>query len=548
MASRPIDAQKQLGAFYTPVGAVRFLVQWGLEVAPGRVMDPSCGDGRFLVVAAEMDATYLIGIDVDEDAIAETKTVLKSVQSPSHLITSDFFTVSPATIPPVDLVVGNPPFIRYQQFKGETRRCALESALCVGVRLTQLTASWAPFLLHALQFLRPGGAMAMVVPAEIVNTTYGNNTLRALAGAFRRIRLVSFEQNWFDDAQEETFLLLAEGRGGSCSAIELIPLKHVQDLHHLDVTAVRPGTQHLDLTTEGHIAFVSTFLTDNEWQAWQLVQSHPFTKRVGELGAVTNGYVTGANSFFHRTVASALLEGLPKSWLLPTARNTRSLQGLRYTLEDIAESENAGLAHHLVIPEDCNLFNTHLDALARFIERGKSQDIHKRFKCRTRKTWWKVPGLVHADVILPYMIGTSPRSSVNAAQAFYSNTLHGIRLSPEISPDQFAFSMYSTITLLSMELEGRSYGGGILKLEPSELERVLVVHCPQWENEKFEVAFNTVDHHLRAGDYTAAVSTVDEFLLHRSLGLPQTTIDLLATARRRLVERRVKRNRVERND
>jgi hypothetical protein len=96
-----------------------------------------------------------------------------------------------------------------------------------------------------------------------------------------------------------------------------------------------------------------------------------------------------------------------------------------------------------------------------------------------------------------------------------------------------------------MELEGRSYGGGILKLEPSEMERVLLVHRPQLENEKFEAAFNTVDQLLRAGDYTAAVSSVDEFLLRRSVGLPQTTIDLLAAARRRLVERRVKRNRVK---
>lgn len=545
MASRPIDAQKQLGAFYTPVDAVRFLVQWGLEVAPGRVMDPSCGDGRFLVVAAEMGATHLIGIDLDENAIAETTAALKSVQPPAQLITSDFFKVSPATVMPVDLVVGNPPFIRYQHFKGETRRCALESALCVGVRLTQLTASWAPFLLHALQFLQQGGALAMVVPAEIVNTTYGNNTLRALAGAFRRIRLVSFEQNWFDDAQEETLLLLAEGRGESCNFIELIPLQHVLDLHHLDLTAVTPNTQHLDLTTEGPIAFVSAFLTDKEWFAWQLVQNHPLMKRIGELGAVTNGYVTGANSFFHRTLASALSEGLPTSWLIPTARNARSLRGLRYTLEDIAESENHGLAHHLVVPEDCTLFNTNLDALARFIERGKSQEIPKRFKCRTRKTWWKVPGLVHADVFLPYMIGTSPHSSVNAARALYSNTLHGIRLLPEISPDLFAFSLHSTVTLLSMELEGRSYGGGILKLEPSELERVLLVQCPQWEKEKLEAAFNTVDQLLRAGDYTAAVSTVDEFLLRRCMGLPQTTIDLLAAARRRLVERRVKRNRIK---
>ena len=53
--------------------------------------------------------------------------------------------------------------------------------------------------------------MGMVVPAELAQTGYGIETLRALCANFARVRLITFRHNWFDDAQQETFLLLAEG-------------------------------------------------------------------------------------------------------------------------------------------------------------------------------------------------------------------------------------------------------------------------------------------------------------------------------------------------
>lgn len=146
------------------------------------------------------------------------------------LLESDFFLLDPDQIGPVDLVVGNPSFIRYQQFSGESRSRVLSSALRVGARLNKLSASWAPFLLHALQFLHPGGAMAMVVPAELAQTTYGITTLGALCANFARIRLITFRHNWVEDVQQETFLLLAEGRGGSCTSAELIPMERISDV------------------------------------------------------------------------------------------------------------------------------------------------------------------------------------------------------------------------------------------------------------------------------------------------------------------------------
>jgi len=84
-----------------------------------------------------------------------------------NLILSNCFDLSRDAIQDVNVIVGNPPFIRYQRFSGDLRRRALARAEEQGVRLSELSSSWAPFLVHSSSILSPGGPLAMVVPAEV---------------------------------------------------------------------------------------------------------------------------------------------------------------------------------------------------------------------------------------------------------------------------------------------------------------------------------------------------------------------------------------------
>ena len=110
-------SRKDLGSYYTPPEVVRTLVAWAREQDPGGpVLDPSCGDGRFL--AGWTDA---VGVDIDPAAAAEA-----SRRTHAEIITADFFAWATSTDRRFTAVVGNPPFIRYQRFSGRARRRALE--------------------------------------------------------------------------------------------------------------------------------------------------------------------------------------------------------------------------------------------------------------------------------------------------------------------------------------------------------------------------------------------------------------------------------------
>jgi len=299
--------RKQLGSFYTDERAVRFLVGWGIgNVSGRRVMDPSCGDGRFLLYAATRGAKSVVGCDLDPQALDSSSICLRSTTVASEFHRCDFFELLPELVDPVDLIVGNPPYVRFQSFTGRSRTLALESAMESGVRLPGLASTWAPFLLHALRFLKLGGAMAVVVPAEILHSGYGILTLRALCGRFANVHLTAFSRNIFPDAEEETLLLRASGFGGHSTSLTLLPLDGIEDLcDNLDETSA----SIIRLPERGKSDFAQAFLTSEEWDNWQNVSSMEQVITLSACGSLTNGFVTGANRDSARVASPCCNEG-----------------------------------------------------------------------------------------------------------------------------------------------------------------------------------------------------------------------------------------------
>jgi adenine-specific DNA-methyltransferase len=537
-----LEKRKETGAFYTPPEIVEFLTGWALEGSPRHVLDPSCGDGRFLLQASrQAPRLRLTGVDVEAEALAATRESLHPHDSRLETQHGDFFALDPRRLGPVDAVIGNPPFIRYQQFKGLSRRLALESALSQGIRLSRLTSSWAPFLLHGMRFLRPGGRLGMVVPAEITQTRYGLQTLRAISDRFGCVRLVAFEQNPFADAQVETFLLMAKDFGSSTSTAELCPVSSASQLKARSFTSGR-GAIDVPLDPEESSRFAEAYLTRQERRTWRKLRRHPGAQRLGSLATICNGYVTGDNEFFHRTVSEARELDLPPRWLYPVARSSKSLRGLFWTAKDVAHHEASGTAHHLVVPRE-DLFRAAEEAsLDRWLAEGVERKTPQRFKCRKRTPWWRVPGLQQADVLVGYMAGAYPRAAVNEIDAAYTNSLHGLRLREPAEAVSITLGLYSSLALLSLELEGRSYGGGILKIEPRELHNV-VVPLADLSAPSLQRLAKQVDPALRDGDYDRACREVDEAFLVQGLGLSTADVGRLRSARFRLLERRTTRSR-----
>lgn len=97
--------------------------------------------------------------------------------------------------------------------------------------------------------------------------------------------------------------------------------------------------------------------------------------------------------------------------------------------------------------------------------------------------------------------------------------------------------------MLGAEVFGRSYGGGVLKMEPKEAAR-LPVPSPAALTAAYSVLRHDrsmLEKRLEAGRWEDVVTRVDEVLLNRTFGLSNEEIALLRAAAEALRERRMGR-------
>ena len=100
---------------------------------------------------------------------------------------------------------------------------------------------------------------------------------------------------------------------------------------------------------------------------------------------------------------------------------------------------------------------------------------------------------------------------------------------------RLALGMLSTPSQLSAELVGRSYGGGVLKVEPGELGDLVVPLVPVSVVAALAV---TVNRSLRQGEFERATQMVDEALLSSSVIADMASLVRLGNARDALFLRR----------
>src|SRR6478735_2592588 len=228
-------ARKARGAFFTPPAITRFLAQWAIREGTDAVLEPSAGDAAFLVEAVRRlrdlgaaEPPAVSGIEIHPHSAEVGRERVERIGGSPALIVDDFFNVQPEAR--FDAVIGNPPYIRYQQFTGEARARAREAAFRAGVALTGLASSWAAFTVQSALHLRPGGRLGLVLPAELLSVNYAAPVRRFLMERFKRVRLVLFTERVFPGVQEEVVLLLADGYGqGPADHCELQQVRSAAD-------------------------------------------------------------------------------------------------------------------------------------------------------------------------------------------------------------------------------------------------------------------------------------------------------------------------------
>lgn len=539
------ELRKARGAFFTPEPLANYITEWAVRSVEDRILEPSCGEAAFLLSAVERlrvlsaetpgaGTPRLDGAELHEASAEAARGALQAAGVEARITTGDFFTLEPTAS--YDAVIGNPPYVRYQDFSGESRARSREAALRAGVPLTGLASSWAAFTVHSALFLREGGRLGMVLPAELLTVNYAAVVRRFLMQRFVRVDLVLFEERVFPEAEVEVVLLMADGYGkGSTDHCRVYQARNSDGLADINVVRMwKPESPEAKwtgslLASETQTAYADLMAGDN------------FTV-LETWGDTTLGMVTGNNRYFSLSPDRARELGLAKADLIRLSPpGSRHLRGLSFTESAWTELGQQGSATYLFRPSG-EPSNAGLELIAA----GEKSGVHEAYKCRVRKPWWRVPLVKPADLFLTYMNADTPRLTTNRAKAHHLNSVHGLYLRPgfkALGMDMLPIASLNSMTLLGAEQVGRAYGGGLLKIEPREADRLPVPSKDLVESARKALTDlkPQLASHLRGGRLLDAVQLVDTALLVGELGMKRADVKALREGHAMMFARRTAR-------
>lgn len=470
--------QKLNGCYYTPSWLAEFISRWVSMEGAVSIMEPSCGDGAFfdaLSAVTDRRDFMITGFEIDSIVADAARYKLAETGLVGDIIAGDFIQWAidnhnednPMTF---DAVVGNPPFIRYQYLEKEIQNNAQYLFELLDIKFTKHTNAWIPFILASIEFLEPGGKLGMVVPAELLHVLYGKELRKYLLDSCSRILLIDPEDLWFEGTLQGVMVMMAEKKDDAQNpsyGISIIQTRG-RDFSNGDPQEMFDNANYTNGTYLQN-KWTYALLTDEEREIYQSILQSEHVYSFSRLADVDVGIVTGANSFF--LVPNNIVEqyGL-HDVSYPMFGRSEHCPGIIYDEAQHLENGEKGL------PTNFLYFET-VEAEVQFgdyLMMGTQQGLPSRYKCRIRKPWFKVPSVYSSPISMLKRSNGMPRLILNSANAYTTDTAYRITPKEDIDSPNLVCGFLNTVTALSAELEGRHYGGGVLELVPSEIERLAV--------------------------------------------------------------------------
>ncbi len=528
-----------------------YLVNWAVRDGSERILEPSCGDGNFLAsIARRLEAldgqgkqpsAQICAVELDELEFNKAQSRINQREANHATYTwrrDDFFNAYAdlQQRDEFDVVLGNPPFIRFQNFDSESRERAFGFLREAGYKPTKLANAWAAFIQLSIELLAENGRVAMVVPAEIMQVQYAAELRNRIAGVFRHVILIGFKKLVFPEIQQEVVLLLAEGKKPWCGRESDIHTLEIEDGAELATqTLLRNTVKHCPAKhTRPGMKWTSLFLDDKDFEVLDKAQALDRLTPLGHLADVDVGIVTGRNSFFVISQETAgRLSAEP--FCRPLVGRTGALTSIFFEDEDFGRYRLGNPAYLLDlngIPDSAIP-----KKLKDYIKSAELQDVDKGYKCRIRKRWYDVPSIYSPDAFLYRQIHSHPLLVANGVGATCTDTIHRVRMkSPSMDPRLLAALSVNSLTFAWAEVCGRSYGGGVLELEPREAEELPIPYFP---NARIDPL--AVDEILRRRNVIDALDYVDRIVLQGEMGMSAKDVRNIRSAWINLKNRRMRR-------
>lgn len=533
---KEVSDEKLRGGFYSPAPLVQLCLKRANDLTAKqndklRVLEPSAGDGAFIRGISQspfanrvndITAIELIPTEADKARAALSESGLSGV-----VATGNFLEWGETNKEKYDIMLANPPYVRFQFISDGDKQRAKTILTQNGISSSSVANLWISVLLLGLSKLRTGGVFSVILPTEFLTGISASSIRNWLVANAENLHIDLFKPGSFPNVLQEVLVLTGQISDTSAASRFVKFSDHngsVREWEH--VVNVGGGT------------WTNFLLTPKQNQAYVEAQQHSGTRKLHEIAKFSVSTVTGANNFFcvsEDTVAENDLD----DWVLPLLSRTRYADGLIFTQRDYANLKASGVPSSLLNFSSVNPDPMEFPIAKKYLESGVQLGIDARYKCRIRTPWYRVPVVAPGELLLSKRSNKFPRVISNHANVYTTDTIYRGVLLPgsPVTADDFAATFHNSLTLLSAEIEGRNFGGGVLELVPSEVSSLILPitqgagkHLPELDKLYREI-----------GDSDEFIEATNKVVSELSPALDSEMLWTLHEARQDLNKRRITR-------
>lgn len=459
---------REFGQFWTPAPIAEAMVAYLLTHSPGLIFDPAVGGGAFYSALKKLDIakkTGFYGTDIDP-AVVDSAWIDKVFDKGSTIELRDFIKNPPKQL--FQAIVANPPYIRHHRIPFSTKQLLQELAYkYTRTKIDGRAGIHIYFLIQALGLLAKNGRLVFIMPSDTCEGVFSAKLWGWIANNYCIERVISFAASAspFPGIDTNPLIFCISNKSPNL-LFDWVKVKNISKQFFDYMSGVQKQTQCIDIEVtnrEVKEALVNGFSRPQS----KIVQSR---YKLNDFATVQRGVASGSNEFFFLTKAQIAELEIPAKYFKTAVGRTRDVQGSVITKEDVLALGKKGRPTFLLSlntegKEDLP------SSLREYLAYGEKMGLDKRALISTRRPWYKMEKRVPPPFLFAYLGRRNARFIKNEAEVV---PLTGfLCVYPKLNNKEYLDNLWRLLsnskTVKNLELVGKSYGSGAIKVEPRAL-------------------------------------------------------------------------------
>jgi type I restriction-modification system DNA methylase subunit len=493
--------RRNLGQFWTPHTIADLMAKLSLYNKSGKLdfIDPAAGTGVFALstwnnMHTEQGNTKINRLfnnftshEIAPHIYAANKATTTLAKITNYkVILEDFLAANRVDIFAdqdkrlYDCVICNPPYSRHHvlpELYKNTIRKNYEAKY--GVEISRLSSLFVYFFFASLSKLKPEGRMVFIVPSVVFEAKYSSSVKDYLLRSGKLKTIITFQDDIFNGVDTAGCIFIIENQNNNQN-FSLVNISSVSNLDQIVSTVMNDKT---GLYEWGSITSRVTNELEHYANWTREPEKHAFLSsniliELSEIAKIMRGIATGKNDYFILNDEELEEYNIDKKYVKPVVTRNRDLQHLTYTSHDFATLPRDKKRWLLDIKE----YDLNNDKyLQEYVQRGIELGVNKGSLVKTRKQWYFSEQREPAPILFTYLSRAGTRFIYNEAKVQALNTFTYIYPHADITSNHDLLLTLLAILnshnlIQSLGSYGRAYGGGTIKLEPREMDRIKLIN------------------------------------------------------------------------